>query len=192
MTEPVTKGNRKRNDKSNVRHPAGKFLIGFFAAFCGYVAPLIAPLLSEGDLTQAGRLMQSGIDPWTIAGIGLGWCLVIGGVMTVLEWWTPRNPADTFIRAFGIPAMLAGAVVSTGQTFDKSARLEKAKAQIDERLAESAKLIREWPKEDKDALIRLMVSGRLSAVSTQLPAASEQLILPPGQALPQPSRAPSR
>ena len=126
---------RKDRDPKDISNPAAKFLIGLIAAASGYLAPLFVPLLTEGDISHLSVLRSSGMTGSQLLLLGLAWCALIGIALMWFEWCDPKRPGDSFMKAFGIPAALVGALATAGQSLDKvrsvDASQEVAKASRD-------------------------------------------------------------
>ena len=89
-------------EKTMSKHIAN-FTIGFFASLCAVFVPrMLAMLNSNGNEIQ--------LLPVNYVIVGMLFSLIIGGVTAILEQAKNRTPAERFVSALGIPALLAGAL----------------------------------------------------------------------------------
>lgn len=123
--------------EKQIADPKGKFLIGFLAGLTALLAPLLTPVVSRGDLSGfEGVFGPSWGYSLLVAVLGVIWCLLIATVTMFIEWKEPKKPGETFFKALGIPAVLAGAIATTGQSFDAQATARNLNADLDTKRAE--------------------------------------------------------
>lgn len=96
--------------KNTIVHPALKFAIGLTA---GLVAVAI-PRLSS-DLSTLDSFSTDFYSVWFVASM-IVFALLIGLVITIMEYKVPRTPKDTFFSALAIPALVAGSLNTAIET----------------------------------------------------------------------------
>lgn len=92
-----------------ISHPTLKFAIGFFAGLCAVFSPKILTVLAVP--TDKITLFSSGY-----VALGLAFATMIGVGILIIEWKLPKKPVDTFTKALGLPALLAGALNTASDT----------------------------------------------------------------------------
>lgn len=128
--------------ESGVSHPLAKLGIGALAAGVAFLAPVLMPVVTKQDL--------SGVLPWLagaeylpfvvlVACVAL-WCLVVGVVVMLIEWKQSNPPGQTFFRALGLPAVIAGLVVSSQQAAVTESQEAKRAQQVRELTVEQSEL----------------------------------------------------
>ncbi len=92
-----------------ISHPTLKFTIGFFAGLCAAFSPKILTVLAIP--TDKITFFSS-----SYVAVGLAFAAMIGAVILIIEWKLPKKPVDTFTKALGLPALLAGALNTASDT----------------------------------------------------------------------------
>jgi len=95
---------------NTIIHPLAKFAIGLTA---GLVAVAIPRLSSDLSSTQV--FSTEFYTPLFISSM-LVFALLIGVVITILEYKVPRTPKDTLFSALAIPALVAGSLNTAIET----------------------------------------------------------------------------
>jgi len=121
---------RKTSVGSTLANPVGKFCIGFFASLSAICFPRLSAMLAHADSINGALGYQFFPAGYLIMAVTTA--VVLGGIVVIFEWETPRSPRETFMSALGIPALLAGAF-STASTVET---LKETKAESG-RLVES-------------------------------------------------------
>jgi hypothetical protein len=84
-----------------------KFLIGFIASVCAVFLPKLLVYLKNDD----GTLEAPSIG-YMIA--GLVFAAIVGFVILLFEWGKRSKPAEVFMTALGIPALVSGTLGTVG------------------------------------------------------------------------------
>ncbi len=101
MTITAAKHRRVRSPDDAPTSPMLKFLIGVTAGACATLLPRLVPELSSPDPRMEFLTWQYGI--------ACGAFSVLIGLGTLFwEWNVPKKPAQTFMTALGLPALIAG------------------------------------------------------------------------------------
>lgn len=83
-------------------HAVFKFFVGFVAGLCAALIPRLSAVLASGsDIEVINK-------PYVLA--SLVFALLIGAVIMILEWGKSRSPADIFMSALALPALLSGSL----------------------------------------------------------------------------------
>jgi len=96
-----------------------KFAIGAFASLCAVFLPKIIVFLKNdgsGDLITISRT-------YIIAGVLFA--LLIGVIIAIFEFRTRRTPAQTFMAALGIPALVSGTLDTVGTADNLALKTEQ-------------------------------------------------------------------
>lgn len=104
----------------DVSRPMLKFFIGFVAGVCAVIAPRMLAALTvpvKGD-----KIIFFSLD---YIAVSLLFAIMIGAVIMIIEWRQPKRPGDTFVKALGIPALLASALNTTAGISTVNAYVEK-------------------------------------------------------------------
>ncbi|GAA6133483.1 hypothetical protein NBRC116188_02720 [Oceaniserpentilla sp. 4NH20-0058] len=96
--------------KNTISHPLGKFAIGLIAGFVAIVIPRLSSDLSTLD--NITPTYYTSIFFISVA----GFAILIGLVITILEYKVPRTPKDTLFSALAIPALIAGSLNTAIET----------------------------------------------------------------------------
>ena len=148
------------NDKKLIDRPRSKFIIGFAAGITTALSPLLIPAVSQGDISAFENILLTGkeiraLKIFILLGVGLSWSMLVGLVVMYIEWWEPRKPGETFFKALGIPALLAGAIATTSQTLETKnlERLKQREIQQQQAIIQSKNLeVLEKSRELREAL----------------------------------------
>src|SRR6266699_5265005 len=95
---------------TSVRSSFAKFLIGAFAASCAVFVPRLVSVLVVDDIAKISVL------PMVFVSLGIVFAIIVGVIVTILEFDKIRSPSDTFMTALGVPALLAGALATSANT----------------------------------------------------------------------------
>jgi hypothetical protein len=85
-----------------------KFLIGFFASVCAVFLPKIVVYLKN----EGGETLKILSTEYVVA--GLVFAALIGCVILLFEWSKRSKPAEVFMTALGIPALVSGTLGTVG------------------------------------------------------------------------------
>lgn len=85
-----------------------KFLIGFFASVCAVFLPKIVVYLKY----EGGDTLKVISTEYVVA--GLVFAALIGFVILLFEWNKRSRPAEVFMTALGIPALVSGTLSTVG------------------------------------------------------------------------------
>lgn len=104
----------------DVCRPVLKFFIGFVAGLCAVIAPRMLAALTVPATSD--KITFFSFDYMVVS---LMFAMMIGAVIMIMEWRQPKKPGDTFIKALGIPALLASALNTTAGISTVNAYVEK-------------------------------------------------------------------
>lgn len=79
-----------------------KFFVGFVAGLCAALIPRLSAVLASGSSIEVIN------KPYVLA--SLVFAILIGAVIMILEWGKSRSPADMFMSALALPALLSGSL----------------------------------------------------------------------------------
>jgi len=117
---------KKTSGNLTLASPVAKFFIGFFASLSAICFPRLSAMLAHADVTNGALSYQ--FFPMGYLMVALGTAVVLGLVVAIFEWGTPKSPRDTFMSALGIPALLAGAFnTSSGISTIKETRADASR-----------------------------------------------------------------
>jgi len=105
-----------------------KFLIGFIASVCAVFLPKLLVYLKNDD----GTLQAPSIG-YIIA--GFMFAAMVGFVILLFEWGKRSKPAEVFMTALGIPALVSGTLGTVGTA-------DNLKQEVDQRRAFMAEVAR--------------------------------------------------
>ena len=108
-----------------VSAPGLKFVIGAIASLCAVLIPRLLAALAQRD-----QVSVTFITP-QYAGLAAVFSVLVGLVVTILEWRVPRTPFDTFMTTLGVPAMLAGALSANQNAGALQEKTQKANELVD-------------------------------------------------------------
>lgn len=111
-------------------NPLLKFVIGFVAGICTAFLPRLTAALSVAAEGTSLIFFNT-----TYLVISLSFAVIIGAVITILEWDVARKPRDIFMTALGIPALITGAI----NTATVTTQLDKANHDKDKLIEELSK-----------------------------------------------------
>lgn len=104
----------------DVCRPVLKFFIGFVAGLCAVIAPRMLAALTVPATSDKITFFS-----FDYMAVSLMFAMMIGAVIMIMEWRQPKKPGDTFIKALGIPALLASALNTTAGISTVNAYVEK-------------------------------------------------------------------
>ena len=87
-----------------VTSPLAKFAIGAAAGIAAVAIPRITPLVTMENPSLSGIFTNNFL--YLIVALAV----LLGGVITIVEYGNPRLPKETFFAALAIPSLLAGAL----------------------------------------------------------------------------------
>jgi hypothetical protein len=102
---PAERAHRPAGDTSSA---AAKFAVGVTAGTCAAIFPrLTAALYVDRGAAEVNLFLGD----YVLLALAFG--LLLGVIVTIIEWGVARPPRDTFMAALGIPALFAGALNTT-------------------------------------------------------------------------------
>lgn len=110
----------KHTHNLDVCRPVLKFFIGFVAGLCAVIAPRMLAALTVPVKDE--KIIFFSFDYVVVS---LAFSIMIGAVIMIIEWRQPKKPGDTFVKALGIPALLASALNTTAGISTVNAYVEK-------------------------------------------------------------------
>jgi hypothetical protein len=96
---------KRRADDAHLKigNPMHKFIIGFVAGFSAAIFPRLTALLLMAGADSGLEIISAGYLL-----ISVLFAVMIGAVVTIMEWGVLREPHSTFMTALGIPAIITG------------------------------------------------------------------------------------
>jgi len=104
----------------DVCRPVLKFFIGFVAGVCAVMAPRMLAALTVPVKDEKIIFFS-----FNYVAVSLVFAMMIGAVIMIIEWRQPKKPGETFVKALGIPALLASALNTTSGISTVNAYVEK-------------------------------------------------------------------
>jgi hypothetical protein len=96
-----------------VNRPVFKFFIGFTAGLCAACLPRLTAALFAGHGQSVVGVQVLDAQFWGLSAV---FAIIVGLVVTIVEWRVPATPRATFLSALGIPALISGSLNSTADT----------------------------------------------------------------------------
>lgn len=145
------------------------FAIGCFASLCAVFVPRMITMLGDSNGNMQVFNMKYII-------LGISFAAIIGVITAIFEYSKIKHPAETFMTALGIPAILAGAL-NTGTTGSELHLLDAKNQQLINTIAQKKGI----HVEDEPAAIQLLSAtpaNNLSRGFSIIPSAYAQDELP--------------